>query len=107
MPGMGKVKATIMAANCRTSFLNIRLAIIVGICGCATFTPNGDEIVLNDVVVSDGVAQYNLGRRMPERFVRKYTLSDSLGRSNVEIRCQLSRLRGFRGRKRLQEGIIN
>ena len=50
-------------------------------------TPNGDEIVLGDVIVSDGVVQYDLGRRLPESFVRKDTLLDSLGGPDAEIRA--------------------
>ncbi|KAK8112018.1 uncharacterized protein PG998_008475 [Apiospora kogelbergensis] len=103
MPGIGKVNATTVAANCRISFPNIRLAVIVGICGVVPFTRDGHEIVLGDVVISDGVIQYDLGRRMPEGFVRKDTLLDSLGRPNTEIRSILAKLQGFRGRKILQK----
>lgn len=40
--------------------------------------------MLGDVIVSDGIVQYDLGRRLPERFERKDTLLDSLGRANSE-----------------------
>ncbi|RYP76626.1 hypothetical protein DL769_003586 [Monosporascus sp. CRB-8-3] len=105
MPGVGKVNAAAVAANCRASFLNIKLAIVVGVCGVAPFSPDGDEIVLGDVIISDGVIQSDLGRRLPDRFVRKDTLLDSLGRPNAEIRALLAKLKGIRGRKMLRGKI--
>jgi nucleoside phosphorylase len=106
MPGMGKASAAAVAANCRASFPNIKLALVVGVCGVVPFRPGGSggtaETVLGDVIVSDGVVQYDLGRRLPEQFVPKDTLLDTLGRPNTEIRALLAKLRGLRGRKMLQ-----
>jgi hypothetical protein len=48
--------------------------------------------VLGDVIVSDGVVQYGLGRRLPEEFGVKDTLQDALGRLNDEIRARLAKL---------------
>ncbi|KAK8021960.1 kinesin light chain [Apiospora rasikravindrae] len=94
MPAMGKASAAAVAANCRASFPNIRLALVVGVCGVVPINREGQEIILGDVIISDGVVQYDLGRR---------TLLDSLGRPNMEIRSLLTKLKGFRGRKTLQE----
>ncbi|RYO93786.1 hypothetical protein DL763_004271 [Monosporascus cannonballus] len=105
MPGMGKANAAAVAANCRASFPNIKLAVVVGVCGVAPFSPDGDEIVLGDVIISDGVVQYDLGRRLPDCFVRKDTLLDSLGRPNAEIRALLAKLKGVRGREMLRGRI--
>jgi nucleoside phosphorylase len=103
MPGIGTVNAAAVAAYCRSSFPNIKLALVVGICGAVPFASSGkDEIVLGDVVVSDAVIQYDFGRRLPDRFVRKDTLLDSLGRPNAEIRALLAKLKGLHGRKTLQ-----
>jgi len=102
MPGMGKASAAAVAANCRASFPNIKLALVVGICGAVPFGPGGKEVVLGDVIVSDAVVQYDLGRRLPEGFVRKDTLLDSLGRPSEEIRALLAKLKGLRHRKMLQ-----
>ena len=102
---MGKASAAAVAANCRASFPNIKLALVVGVCGVVPFRPNSSETaetVLGDVIVSDGVVQYDLGRRLPEQFVTKDTLQDALGRPNTEIRALLAKLRGLRGRKMLQ-----
>jgi nucleoside phosphorylase len=107
MPGMGTVHAAAVASNCRTSFPNIKLALVVGICGVAPF--GGDrqpEIVLGDVIISDAVIQYDFGRQRPDRFVRKDTLLDSLGRPNMEIRALLAKLKGLRDRRALKANMI-
>lgn len=105
MPGMGKVSAAIAAATCRLTFPNIKLALVVGICGAVPLTPNGDEIILGDVVISEALVQYDIGRRMPGRFLRKDTLLESLGRPNVELRGILARLRGVRTSEMLSREI--
>lgn len=105
MPGLGKANAAAVAAHCRTSFPNIRLAVVVGVCGVVPFSQDGHEVVLGDVVISDGAIQYDLGRRLPERFTRKDTLRESLGRPNAEIRSILAKVQGYRGRKTLQNKL--
>ena len=104
MPGMGKANAAAVAANCRASFPNIKLALIVGVCGVVPFRPGNNETaetVLGDVIVSDGVVQYDLGRRLPEKFLLKDTLQDAMGRPNTKIRALLAKLRGLHGRRTL------
>ncbi|KAH8204199.1 hypothetical protein TruAng_001619 [Truncatella angustata] len=105
-PGMGKANAAAVAASCRLSFPNIKLAVVVGVCGVVPFRSN-DEIVLGDIIISDALVQYDLGRRLPERFVRKDTLLDSLGRPNSEIRALLAKLKGIRSRRALHAKITN
>ncbi|KAH6892554.1 nucleoside phosphorylase domain-containing protein [Thelonectria olida] len=103
MPNMGTASAAIAATSCRTSFPNIRLALVVGICGGVPLSLTGQKMNLGDVVVSDGVVQYDLGRRLPNQFLRKDTLLDSLGRPNMEIRTQLATLKGIRGRRNMEK----
>ena len=108
MPGMGKASAAAVAASCRASFPNIKLALIVGICGIVPFRTSGSETaetVLGDVIISNGVVQYDLGRQLPEEFVRKDTLQDALGRPNTEIRGFLTKLKSLRSRKMLQAKV--
>ncbi|KAK4223440.1 nucleoside phosphorylase domain-containing protein, partial [Podospora fimiseda] len=107
MPNMGKANSAAVAASCRISFPNIKLAVLVGICGVAPFTLDGSEIILGDVILSDGIVQYDFGRQLPDRFVRKDTLLDSLGRPNTEIRSLLAKLKGLRGRRTLQNKMIH
>ncbi|KAG5787516.1 hypothetical protein H9Q69_013417 [Fusarium xylarioides] len=76
MPGMGKVNAATIASNCGKSFPGIKLALVVDICGVIPFSPAKDEIVLGDVIISNGIIQYDFGWQLPDCFIRKDTLSD-------------------------------
>ncbi|EWY82939.1 hypothetical protein FOYG_15017 [Fusarium oxysporum NRRL 32931] len=105
MPGTGKVNAATVAANCGKSFPSIKLALVVGICGIVPFGPAKDERILGDVIISNGVIQYDFGRRRPEDFIRKDTLLDVLGRPNLEIRGVLAKLKALRYRRRLTAKI--
>ncbi|KAL9560712.1 hypothetical protein ACKAV7_015029 [Fusarium commune] len=107
MPGMGKVNAATVASNCGKSFPCIKLALVVGICGAVPFVPTNDEIVLGDVIISNGVIQYDFGRQLPNHFVRKDTLSDVPGRPNLEIRGVLAKLKGLRHRRQLSAKIAD
>jgi nucleoside phosphorylase len=104
MPGMGKSHAASVASSFRSSFEGIKLALVVGIYGGV---PNGTddekEILLGDVIISDGLIQYDFGRQLPNTFIRKDTLQDSLGRPNTEIRALLAKLKGHRSRMRLKD----
>lgn len=102
MPSMGKGAAANVAASVRSSFQGIILALVVGICGGVPFTIAGKSIWLGDVVISTGIVQYDFGRRLPDRFIRKDTLESNLGRPNPEIRALLGKMEGHRGYKRLQ-----
>ncbi|KAL2168671.1 hypothetical protein VTG60DRAFT_6954 [Thermothelomyces hinnuleus] len=105
-PNAYTVHAATMAVNCRKSFPNVKLALVVGICGAVPFYgPDNAEIILGDVIISDGVIQYDFGRRLPERFVRKDTLLDALGRPSTEVRALLAKLKGRHGRKKLRETV--
>ncbi|RHZ73693.1 hypothetical protein CDV55_107113 [Aspergillus turcosus] len=89
MPGMGKVSAAGVASNLRFSFPNIRLALLVGICGGVPFPSSGaPEISLGDVLISDSLIEYDFGRQYPGGFQRK----KSVARPNQEIRTLVSAL---------------
>jgi nucleoside phosphorylase len=108
MPGTGKSAAASVAASCRSSFVGIRLALVVGICGgVPSGSDNKKEILLGDVIISRGIVQYDLGRRWPNRFIRKDTLSDNLGRPNTEIRSYIAKLTARMGRKQLREKMLS
>ncbi|KAH7460536.1 hypothetical protein FOMA001_g19548 [Fusarium oxysporum f. sp. matthiolae] len=105
MPGMGIANAASVASNCGKSFPGIRLALVVGICGVVPFKPDKDEIVLGDVIISDGIIQYDFGRQLPDHCARKDMLLDSLGRPNQEIRGVMAKLRSLRHRRQLSVKI--
>ncbi|RFU74455.1 pfs domain-containing [Trichoderma arundinaceum] len=93
MPNMGKVAAATAAAGLCASFQRINIALVVGICGGAPFGKHRGEILLGDVVVSEGLIQYDLGRWFPNnKFARKDTPRDNLPRPNPEIQAALAKL---------------
>jgi nucleoside phosphorylase len=67
---------------------------VVGICGGAPSRKQpSEDILLGDVVISEGLLQYDLGRQFPNNiFVRKDTPRDNLPRPGFEIRAALARL---------------
>jgi nucleoside phosphorylase len=77
LPGMGKVHAASAAANFRSSYGNVHLALLVGICGGVPKDNEGREILLGDVVVSTQIIEYDLIRRFPDKPRRKAELSES------------------------------
>ncbi|EED14887.1 conserved hypothetical protein [Talaromyces stipitatus ATCC 10500] len=92
MPGMGMVSAAAVASNLRISFRNIKLGIVTGICGGATETTAGAEILLGDVIVSTSVTQIDFGRQYPHRFIRKKEVEDTVGRGSHEIRAFVEKM---------------
>ncbi|KAL4750810.1 nucleoside phosphorylase domain-containing protein [Aspergillus terricola var. indicus] len=105
MPGIGKSHGAAAAAWCRASFPSIRLALVVGICGGAPCAADWRVIRLGDVVISDGLVQFDFGRMHGSGFVRKDTLLDNLGRPSTEIRAVLARLKGKWGQELLRDRI--
>ncbi|KAF3931908.1 hypothetical protein ABW20_dc0100432 [Dactylellina cionopaga] len=105
MPGIGKVAAATAAASLRASFQEIRLALVVGICGGAPSEyQSGEAILLGDVVISEGLVQYDLGRQYPDsRYMRKDTPHDNLPRPSPEIRASLAKLKTQQVRNRFQK----
>ncbi|KAJ9650858.1 hypothetical protein H2198_009845 [Neophaeococcomyces mojaviensis] len=106
MPGVGKIISAHVAASFRASFLNIRLGLVVGICGAVPqLTAQDEEIFLGDMIISTGIIQLDFGRQLPDQVIRKDTLKDNLGRPNQEVRAFLSKLQGWQGRLILRQRI--
>ncbi|KAK3296654.1 uncharacterized protein B0H64DRAFT_389870 [Chaetomium fimeti] len=78
--GMGKVNAAHVTNNLRFSYPNVRITLLVGICGGVPKSED-DEILLGDVVISSSLVQYDFGRQYPDGFRRK----GSLNKLNPEI----------------------
>lgn len=106
MPGMGKKNAASVAAHFRSSFPGIKLALLVGVCGGVPNGGDGEEIILGDVIISDGVVEYDFGRRFPgSQFVRRDTPMDSLSPPRAEIRAMLAKLRTQRNKNLLHDKL--
>ncbi|KAF9894873.1 hypothetical protein FE257_004494 [Aspergillus nanangensis] len=100
MPNMGKGAAAGVAASLRSSYPQVQLALILGVCGGVPRRPDGQEILLGDVVVSEGIVNYDVGRRYPDKFVGRDAVMHRLHRPTVEIqsfiaKLQMQRLRGY------------
>jgi nucleoside phosphorylase len=71
MPGMGVVSAAAVAGAMRISYPNIKLALVVGVCGGIPHTTDQQDIVLGDIIISQALIQYDFGRQYPAGFKRK------------------------------------
>lgn len=109
MPRMGKNAASGVAASLNSSFRALQVAFIVGIYGACPQTKK-EEVIMGDVVLSEGIVEYDFGRQFPDRFVRKAALTESLGSPNLEIRSLMAKLKGLRARNQpgcaLAQGMI-
>jgi len=104
MPDMGKLSAACVAASMSSSFTNIKVALVVGICGGVPFRPdNQREIILGDVVISQALVQFDLGRQHPDSFQPKIHVEESLGRAGREMRSLLAKLKTSLSLEKLQE----
>ncbi|RAH49524.1 purine and uridine phosphorylase [Aspergillus brunneoviolaceus CBS 621.78] len=55
LPGLGTLNATIGSGYLRRQFPKVRLALVVGICGAIPRLPDGTDVFLGDVLISEGV----------------------------------------------------
>ncbi|KAB8235684.1 uncharacterized protein BDW43DRAFT_298754 [Aspergillus alliaceus] len=93
MPGICKRNAANVAANFRSSFPGIKSALL---------------ITLGDVIISDGVTEFDFGRRFPgSQFIRKDTPTDNLSSPRAQIRAILAKLQSQQNRKRLHDKLAN
>ncbi|KND89490.1 hypothetical protein TOPH_05820 [Tolypocladium ophioglossoides CBS 100239] len=98
LPGIGKVHAAGAAAFLNASYPNLRLVLLVGICGGVP----GHNILLGDVVISSSLVQFDFGRRFPGgTFLRKRSTGDTLGKLKKDLRSLLKNFETDRGRERL------
>lgn len=104
MPNMGKVNAASVAVGLALSFPNIKLALVVGICGGVPSGPHHrDDIYLGDVIISQCLVQYDFGRQYPTVFEPKSTLEGGLGSAPMAIQSVLRKLETTHHTVRLQE----
>ncbi|KUL86065.1 hypothetical protein ZTR_06457 [Talaromyces verruculosus] len=94
MADMGKGAASQAASSVRSSYPEVKLGLVVGICGGV---PN-DDLILGDVVISDGIVQYDLGRQLPDTFLTRA----GPYQPNRKIQGMLAKLKGLRVRERVE-----
>ena len=74
MPGMGTGSAATVALSTRMSFVGIKLALVVGTYGGVPFSFGNNqrtEIILGDVVISNGVFEYDFCTQYQHGFNRE------------------------------------
>jgi len=91
----GHRSKTIIAASGESSF-----ALFVGVCGGVECQLE-PMISRGDVIIGAEILQYDFGRQLLDRFIRKDTLDHIARRPNTEIRVSLSMSSASRGRMRL------
>ena len=101
---MGKATAAGAAASFRVSYGNLRITLLVGICGGVPPVNGSEEheILLGDVVISKTVVEYDLVKKYPDRFIRKDTFKDNLSKPNKDVSNLLVMFETDRGLERLQ-----
>ncbi|KXH54110.1 hypothetical protein CSAL01_10489 [Colletotrichum salicis] len=105
LSGIGKVNAAIATVSLRSSFGGLKLALLCGICGGVPNAHGDGEMLLGDVVISNSVVQYDMGRRFPGQFEPKTAIQDSLSRPIKEVRSLLIAFETHRQKQRLQKEI--
>jgi hypothetical protein len=108
MPDIGKGNAASVAANFRSSFGRIILALVVGICSrVPNRTDNKKEVLLGDMILSTRIVQYDFGRKLLYKFFRKDTFGENLGSLNTEVRSRLAKLKGVGSQIRLRNNTAD
>jgi nucleoside phosphorylase len=106
LPNMGKAAVAGSAASLRTSYLNLKLALLVGVCGGVP-TLGSHEALLGDVVIGEAIVQYDFGRRYPGEFIPKEATETSLSPPNKDIRSFLAYFKSDAGKDDLRRNTAN
>ncbi|CAH0032601.1 unnamed protein product [Clonostachys rhizophaga] len=89
--GMGKSKAATASSQCRVTFTGIKLSLLVGICGGVPAGPGSEgERLLGDVVISEGLVQYDFSPRFIEP---KSMIQQSLLKLDPEVGGFLTKIK--------------
>ncbi|KAH6962020.1 hypothetical protein BKA56DRAFT_560745 [Ilyonectria sp. MPI-CAGE-AT-0026] len=99
--GMGKENPAEIAAGCQMSFPSIKLALVVGLCSAVPFGPNGEEIILGDVIISSGLVQYDPGRQVADSLMHTMAKLQFLEEKILKMRQLLAKLQGAASRELL------
>ncbi|PKK54178.1 hypothetical protein CI102_1023 [Trichoderma harzianum] len=101
---MGKASATAAATSLRSSYHDLKLIFITGICDGVPGTKGEDgELALGDVVVSKSIVQYDLGRLYSDKLAIKTAAEDSLGRPSRDVRNFIAAMSTRPHRKALEK----
>ena len=110
MSNMGKVNAAIAAQGLQSTFRDLKLALVVGICGAVPYLETKRDLFLGDVVISQTLIQYDFGRQYTTNFEAKDSNEGGLGKLPAKIQSMLAKLKTNYNRQRLEttaEHILN
>ncbi|KAL6831257.1 hypothetical protein J3E69DRAFT_354190 [Trichoderma sp. SZMC 28015] len=100
----GKASAAAAAASLRSSYHELKLIFLTGICDGIPGTKGEDgELALGDVVVSKSIVQYDLGRLYSDKLAIKTAVEDSLGRPSRDVRNFIAAMSTRPHRKALEK----
>lgn len=103
MGGMGKGAASQASSSLLSSYPEIKLGLVVGICGgVPSYSGRKDDLILGDVMISDGIVQYDFGRQFPDTFS---TREGVVSRPPPSIRTMLAKLKGVHMQERVETTI--
>ncbi|KAK4165660.1 ankyrin repeat domain-containing protein 50 [Cladorrhinum sp. PSN259] len=101
MARMGKVTSATVAVHLDRSFPNLRLALMVGICGGVPVASDGKQALLGDVVFSEGIVQYDLGKQLADR----YHPIDPPRPLGLDVSSVVAKFKTLQGRALLRKNI--
>lgn len=107
LAGMGKNQAGTAAVHLKRTCKEIKLGLLVGICGGIPSPEKIPEILLGDVVVSTRVMQHDLGKQHETGFISKQTHEQGLPPSNTRIQSFENKLRSLLVQERLRKLAIS
>ncbi|KAL2849960.1 hypothetical protein BJX68DRAFT_275805 [Aspergillus pseudodeflectus] len=105
LPRMGKSHAASAASTLKVSFKNIKLALLVGICGAVPFKADRTEIILGDVIISEMLVEFDFGREHEDGFERRRDTMFEAPRPPEEVAGLLNQLRTPFILNQLQNGL--
>lgn len=105
LPDLGTASSSSVASICRASFPNIKLGLVVGICGGVPNPGTEDEIILGDVIISADVKRISFGRVHENGFKPKNSTAETLSRATPEIKSFIKYLAGWSGSRQLKKDV--
>ncbi|KAL7786099.1 hypothetical protein V8C43DRAFT_290502 [Trichoderma afarasin] len=102
LPNMGKAAVAGSAASLRTSYPNLRITFLVGVCGGVPIL-GAHEALLGDVAIGEAIIQYDFGRQYPGEFMPKETAMATQSLPNKDIRTLLAYFKSDTGKADLRQ----
>jgi len=106
MSSMVKGNTASVVGSFESSIERIRLTWVVSLYGRVPCETDDEREILFDDVTGDGLILHDFGRQLPNKFIRKDTLQNTLGRLNNKIQVLLAKLKGYKSQMRLKTILL-